>query len=280
MSQFPSPVAATIFDPASFTTQPSIASSVVDLSQPTRSELIDTLRFIDLTTLAGDDSSERVLSLAKKALDGFAGEHVAAVCVYPVFVPDAKSVLNGSGVAVATVAAAFPHGLSPLSTRIAEVSASRELGADEIDIVIRRSHALEGNWEALFDEVAAFKQAAGSSHLKSILATGELGDPTTIYRASIAAIMAGSDFIKTSTGKESVNATLEAAAAMLSAIRDWREGTGHTVGFKAAGGIRSASQAVAYQRLAAEILGEAYLTPLTFRLGASSLLDDVCSILG
>jgi deoxyribose-phosphate aldolase len=267
------------FDESRLQDVPVLEVPSLDSAPPSREELLDTIRFIDLTTLAGDDSSARVEALARRALVPISGAQVAAVCVYPAFIAVAKSVLDGSKVAVATVAAAFPHGLSPLSTRVAEVEASRDLGADEIDIVIRRSHALEGNWDSLYEEISAFKVAASPAHLKVILATGELADPGTIYRASIVAMQAGADFIKTSTGKESVNATLEAANAMLTAIRDWRDWTGEVVGFKAAGGIRTAQQAVSYQRLAALTLGGVYLDPTTFRLGASSLLDEVSALL-
>ena len=225
----------------------------------------------DLTTLQGDDTEDRVRTLAERAR----ALETAAVCVYPAMVPAALEVLGGSGVAVATVAAGFPHGLSPLSTRIAEVTACVELGATEIDIVIRRGHALTGNWQGLYDEVAAFRAACGPAHLKTILATGELADPTIIARAALVCIMAGADFVKTSTGKEAVNATLEAGVAMMAAIEDWHGATGALVGFKAAGGIATAEDALRWVALMRGELGEAWLTPALFRFGASRLVDDI-----
>ncbi|MGF7147726.1 deoxyribose-phosphate aldolase [Sphingomonas zeicaulis] len=225
----------------------------------------------DLTTLQGDDTEDRVRALAERA----SALGTAAVCVYPAMVPAALTVLADSGVAVATVAAGFPHGLSPLSTRIAEVAACVELGATEIDVVIRRSHALTGNWQALYDEVAAFRAACGSAHLKTILGTGELADPTIIARAALVCIMAGADFVKTSTGKEAVNATLEAGVAMMAAIEDWHGATGALVGFKAAGGIATADDALRWIALARNEMGEAWLAPTLFRFGASRLVDDI-----
>lgn len=225
----------------------------------------------DLTTLQGDDTEDRVRALAERAR----AFGTAAVCVYPVMVPTALDVLGGSDVAVATVAAGFPHGLSPLSTRIAEVAACVELGATEIDIVIRRGHALAGDWQALHDEVAAFRAVCGPAHLKTILATGELADPTVIARAALVCIMAGADFVKTSTGKEAVNATLEAGVAMMAAIADWQEVTGALVGFKAAGGVATADEALRWIALARNELGEEWLRPALFRFGASRLIDDI-----
>lgn len=225
----------------------------------------------DLTTLQGDDTEARVTALANRART----LGTAAVCVYPAMVPAALEALAGSDVAVATVAAGFPHGLSPLSTRIAEVEACVALGATEIDIVIRRGHALTGDWQALYDEVAAFRIACGPAHLKTILATGELADPTIIARAALVCMMAGADFVKTSTGKEAVNATLEAGVAMMAAIADWHERTGAFVGFKAAGGIATADEALRWVALARNELGEEWLRPALFRFGASRLVDDI-----
>nr|WP_246623340.1 deoxyribose-phosphate aldolase [Sphingomonas colocasiae] len=226
---------------------------------------------IDLTTLRGDDTEPRVRALCERAIS--AG--VAAVCVHPVMVPTAVEALAGSRIAIASVAAGFPHGLSPLATRIAEIEAAVADGATEIDIVIRRGHALAGDWQALHQEVAAFRATCGPAHLKAILATGELADATMIARAAHVCIAAGADFIKTSTGFETVNATLPAGAAMLSAIRDWHRETGERIGFKAAGGIATASQALEWITLVHAMLGEDWLTPALFRIGASRLLDDI-----
>ncbi len=176
---------------------------------------------------------------------------------------------------MATVAAGFPHGLSPLSIRVAEVRACAAIGADEIDIVIRRSHALLGEWSALYDEVAAFREAAGRASLKAILATGELGAPLTVARAGLVALMAGADFIKTSTGKEAVNATLDAGIAMAAAIRTYSERTGVRAGLKPAGGLRTPARALDWLALVDAELGAAWLDPARFRLGASGLLAEV-----
>lgn len=252
----------------------SVAAPTVDLdAPPTTEELALLVATMDYTTLASDDTPARIGQLCATAQK----HGVAAVCVYPVFVPQAKERLTGTTVKVATVAAAFPHGLSPLSTRMAEVEACRDLGADDIDIVIRRGLALDGEWEEVYREVSHFRHVAGEAHLKSILGTGDLGSETNVYRASMAALLAGSDFIKTSTGKESVNATPEVATTMLQALARFRQVTGRTVGFKAAGGIRTAQDGVKYVRLARAIMGEGYATPATFRIGASGLLDDVLS---
>ncbi len=231
---------------------------------------------IDLTTLRGDDTEPRVRALCERAI----ATHVAAVCVHPVMVPTAVDALAGSGIAIASVAAGFPHGLSPLATRIAEIEAAVASGATEIDIVIRRGHALTGDWQALHAEVAAFRAACGPAHMKAILATGELTDATMIARAAFVCIAAGADFIKTSTGFEAVNATLPAGAAMLSVIGDWHRATGESVGFKAAGGIATANQALEWIALVRAMLGEAWLSPALFRIGASRLLDDIAARLG
>jgi deoxyribose-phosphate aldolase len=267
------------FDPALLVDIPDLSIPVISDSAPTQRELLTSLRCMDLTTLAGDDTDRRVSDLCRRAVALADERRVAAVCIFPVFIELAKRELEGSGISVATVAAAFPHGLSPLGTRISEVEAARDLGADEIDIVIRRSHVLEGDFLALFHEVSAFKSTCGPAHLKAILATGELGSPEAIYRAALTCAMAGADFVKTSTGKEAINATPEAASAMLASTRKWREVTGHTVGFKAAGGVRNAQQAAVYQRIASQTMGPEYVAPATFRLGASGLLDDVLAAL-
>jgi deoxyribose-phosphate aldolase len=226
---------------------------------------------MDLTTLAGDDTTARVTILCEKART----YGVAAVCIYPAFVPLARRLLEGSGVAVATVSAGFPHGLTTFESAVFEVEQCAAAGADDIDIVIPRCLALEDRWEELYQTLKAYKQAAGRAHLKAILATGELGSLERVYRASWVALLAGSDFIKTSTGKESVNATPEVAAVMLTALTDYRAKTGITAGFKPAGGIRTAEDAAAYLTLAEQITGPEFVHPATFRLGASSLLDDV-----
>lgn len=224
---------------------------------------------IDLTTLQGDDDSTRVQRLCEQA----SGAGVAAVCVYPVFVPLARTLLAGSAVGVATVAGGFPHGLSPLSTRVSEVEACLGLGAQEIDVVIRRDLALEARWDELAEEIRAMKAAAGPAHLKVILATGELGSPQAVYRAALSALVGGADFVKTSTGKEAINATVDAGAAMAAAIRFYGGATGFQAGLKAAGGIKSPDQVGAWLDLVHDRLGENALGPSRFRIGASSLLS-------
>ncbi|HCR49066.1 MAG TPA: deoxyribose-phosphate aldolase [Bacteroidetes bacterium] len=228
------------------------------------------LPHLDLTTLQGDDTTERVKDLCAKAL----AHPVAAVCVYPAFIGTAHHAVRGSGIQVATVAGGFPHGLSPLVSRVHEVQECVDLGADEIDIVIRREHALKDHWGELYDEVHAMKNAAGRAHLKVILATGELADPNRIYRASLVALMAGADFIKTSTGKESVNATLwPAGFAMTAALLDFQSATGQRRGLKPAGGIRTHAEANLWMHLVRTELGEEWVRPERFRIGASGLFD-------
>jgi deoxyribose-phosphate aldolase len=199
----------------------------------------------------------------------------AAVCVYHQLVPTAVEALRGSGIPVAAVSTGFPAGLSPFKQRVDEIRASVAAGAEEIDVVITRSHVLTGNWEALYDEIRAFREACGSAHLKTILATGELATLTNVARASRVAMMAGSDFIKTSTGKEGVNAVLPVGITMARAIRDYRERTGSRVGFKPAGGIRTAKQSLEWMLMMKEELGTEWLHPELFRFGASSLLGDI-----
>ena len=201
--------------------------------------------------------------------------HCAAACVYHALVPAAVAELAGSGIPVAAVSAGFPAGLSPLPQRIAEVRASVAAGAAEIDIVITRGHVLGGRWQALYDEVRSFREACGEAHLKAILGTGELATLTNVSRASRVAMLAGADFIKTSTGKEAVNATLPVGLVMARAIRDYEERTGIAVGFKPAGGIRTAKGALDWMILMKEELGDAWLRPGLFRLGASGLLTDI-----
>ncbi|KAJ0037090.1 hypothetical protein NL108_017584 [Boleophthalmus pectinirostris] len=251
--------------------------------------LLRALSCIDLTTLSGDDSPSNVLRLCVKALHPLThdllqalhlpltGFTVAAVCVYPSRVSDAVKNLRdaNSNLPVASVATGFPAGQTPLSSRLAEVRAAVADGASEIDIVINRTLALTGDWEGLFQELVQFREACGDAHMKSILAVGELGTYTTVYRASLVCMMAGSDFIKTSTGKESVNATIPVAVVMSRAIRDFYLRTGHKVGFKPAGGIRTAQEALVWLVLVKEELGRDWLNPELFRIGASSLLADI-----
>ncbi len=242
---------------------------------------------MDLTTLAGDDTPGRVRRLCAKArqpvrrdlLEALGVGHldlrVASVCVYHGMIETAREALAGSGVPVCAVSAGFPAGLNPFPQRLAEIRASVAAGAEEIDIVISRAHVLTGDWQALYDEVRAFREACGPAHLKTILATGELGTLRNVARASRVAMMAGADFIKTSTGKEKVNATLPVSLVMVRAIRDYLERTGHRVGFKPAGGISTAKQSTDWLSLMKEELGGAWMRPALFRIGASSLLGDI-----
>jgi deoxyribose-phosphate aldolase len=197
------------------------------------------------------------------------------VCVYHSFVATALEALQGSGIPVAAVSTGFPAGLSPFEQRIAEIGASVAAGAEEIDVVITRSHVLTENWPALYEEVRAMRRACGDAHIKTILATGELGTLRNVARASLVCMMAGADFIKTSTGKEAVNATLPVGLVMARAIRDYRERTGQLVGLKAAGGIRSAREALDWLALVRDELGERWLHSDLFRFGASALLTDI-----
>ena len=249
--------------------------------------LLRAITFIDLTTLQGDDTPGNVRRLCAKArqpvrddlLEQLGVEHlgikVGAVCVYHSLVHHAVEALRGTNIPVAAVSTGFPAGLSPISQRIAEIKASVNEGAREIDIVITRAHVLTGNWEALYDEVRQFREACGPAHMKSILATGELATLRNVARASLVCMMAGSDFIKTSTGKEPVNATLPVSLVMTRMIRAYNERTGHKVGFKPAGGVRAAKQALDWMLLMKEELGTQWLTPELFRYGASALLSDI-----
>ena len=250
--------------------------------------LLRAITCIDLTTLAGDDTPGRVRRLCAKAKHpvrpdmlealGVSDQSitVGAVCVYPSRVRDAVEALKGTDIPVASVATGFPAGQTPLPQRIAEIEQAIEAGAREIDIVITRTHVLTGNWQALYDEVKQFRETCGeSAHMKSILGTGDLATLRQVYQASLVAMMAGSDFIKTSTGKESVNATLEFGLVMVRAIREYQERTGYKVGFKPAGGISKAKQALAWQALMKEELGYEWLKPDQFRIGASGLLTDL-----
>ena len=249
--------------------------------------LLRAITCMDLTTLQGDDTPGNVRRLCAKAAHpvrqdlteglgvGDLGITVGAVCVYYALVPTAVDALRGSGVPVAAVSTGFPAGLSPLATRIAEVRASVDAGAAEIDIVITRAHVLTGNYEALYDEVRRFREACGNAHMKAILATGELATLGNVARASMVAMQAGADFIKTSTGKEGVNATLPFALVMCRMIREYQERTGYAIGFKPAGGIRSAKTALEYLYLMKEELGDRWLRADLFRFGASALLTDI-----
>jgi deoxyribose-phosphate aldolase len=200
---------------------------------------------------------------------------VGAVCVYHEMIPHAVKALAGSGIPVAAVSTGFPAGLSPFALRIQEIRESVALGAREIDIVISRRLALAGEWAGLYDEVRQMREACGEAHLKTILATGELGSLKNVYKASLVCMMAGADFIKTSTGKEGTNATVGNSLVMVRAIREFHERTGHVVGFKPAGGIRTARQATDWLVLMKEELGDSWLAPDLFRIGASSLLSDI-----
>lgn len=242
---------------------------------------------IDLTTLSGDDTPGRVRRLCAKARRpvrrdliaalgaGELGLTVGAVCVYHAMVPTAVKALEGSGVPVAAVSTGFPAGLSPMKTRLREIHESLGAGATEIDIVITRSHVLNGDWRSLYDEVRAFREACASAHLKTIIATGQLGHMNNVARASMVCMMAGADFIKTSTGMETVNASMPVSLVMARMIRDFRERTGQRVGLKVAGGIKTAKQSLGYLILVKEELGDDWLSSGFFRFGASGLLLDI-----
>jgi deoxyribose-phosphate aldolase len=249
--------------------------------------LLRAIRLMDLTTLQGDDTPGRVQRLCAKArrpleqhlVDalgvGSLELRTAAVCVYHEMVPVAVEALAGSGIPVAAVSAGFPAGLSPLRERIREIEASVAAGAQEIDIVITRAHLFTGNWQAMYDEVKAFREACGDAHLKAILATGDLRVLRNVARASLVCMMAGADFIKTSTGKESTNATLPVSLVMVRMIREFLERTGVQIGFKPAGGISQAKQALVYLAMMKDELGRPWLEPELLRFGASSLLTDI-----
>ncbi|MEP1585645.1 MAG: deoxyribose-phosphate aldolase [Tateyamaria sp.] len=247
--------------------------------------LLKAVSLIDLTTLSGDDTEARVQRLCAKArqpiraemLDalGMDGLTTGAICVYHEMIPAAVTALRGTGIPVAAVSTGFPAGLSPFPLRLQEITQSVAAGAAEIDIVISRRHVLEGNWQALYEEMAQMRAACGDAHVKAILATGELGSLRNVARASLVCMMAGADFIKTSTGKESVNATLPVTLVMIRAIRDYFEATGFRVGYKPAGGISKAKDALVYLSLIKEELGHRWLMPDLFRFGASSLLGDI-----
>jgi deoxyribose-phosphate aldolase len=247
--------------------------------------LLQAVRTIDLTTLSGDDTPGTVRRLCAKArqpirselLETLKAPHITtgAVCVYHGMVSTAVEALEGSGIPVAAVSTGFPAGLNPFKQKIQEIEASVKAGASEIDIVISRQHVLTQNWKALYEEVKAFREACGPAHMKSILATGELGTLKNVMRASYVCMQAGSDFIKTSTGKEPTNATMPVSLVMVRAIRDYYEQTGYMVGFKPAGGVRTAKQSLDWLILMKEELGEAWMQPNLFRIGASALLNDI-----
>jgi deoxyribose-phosphate aldolase len=249
--------------------------------------LLRAISCMDLTTLSGDDTDERVRRLCAKARQPLQQElvqnlgieelgiKVGAVCVYHTFIETALHALEGSGVHVAAVSTGFPAGLSPLAERVAEIRRSVEAGAHEIDVVITRGHVFGGRWQALYDEVAAFKQACGTAHMKVILGTGDLLTFRNVARASFVAMMAGADFIKTSTGKEPTNATLPVSLVMVRAIREYAQQTGMAVGFKPAGGIRTAKQSIDWLAMIKEELGPSWMRAELFRFGASGLLGDI-----
>lgn len=249
--------------------------------------LVKAIECIDLTTLSGDDTPDRVRRLCAKAKNpvrrdilealGLAERnvHTGAVCVYHDMIETAVKALEGTGIPVAAVSTGFPAGLSPHALKVKEIEASVAAGAEEIDIVITRRHVLSGNWQALYEEMQDYRAACGAAHVKAILATGELGTLRNIARASRVCMMAGADFIKTSTGKEKVNATLPVSLTMIRDIRDYQERTGYSVGYKPAGGVANAKDALSYLVLMKEELGRPWLEPELFRFGASSLLSDI-----
>ena len=249
--------------------------------------LLKAITCIDLTTLSGDDTPERVKRLCAKARRPLAPELLAglgmadrpittgAVCVYHRYVATAVQALAGSGIPVAAVSTGFPAGLTPHELKLREIEASVRDGASEIDIVITREHVLTGHWQALYDEVREFRAACGQAHIKTILATGELKTLRNVAKASMVCMMAGADFIKTSTGKEPVNATLPVSLVMLRMIRDYHQRTGVRIGYKPAGGISTAKDVLNYQVLMKEELGRPWLEPDLLRIGASSLLADI-----
>ncbi|HEX4267630.1 MAG TPA: deoxyribose-phosphate aldolase [Steroidobacteraceae bacterium] len=249
--------------------------------------LLKAVTLMDLTTLSADDTAGRVSRLCAKARAPVRADLLealgwgarplttAAVCVYHEMVPIARAALAGTGIAIAAVSAGFPAGLSPMELRLEEIRRSVQAGATEIDVVISRRHVLTSDWRALYAEVRAFREACGPAHMKTILGTGQLGSIGKVAKASVVAMMAGSDFIKTSTGMEPVNATLPVSLVMMRMIREYAERTGYRSGFKPAGGISSAKSALTYLMLVKEELGNEWLAPERFRFGASRLLGDI-----
>jgi deoxyribose-phosphate aldolase len=246
--------------------------------------LVKAIQCIDLTTLGGDDTPGRVERLCMKAMRpvrtdlldalGVSNLTTGAVCVYHEMITPAAKILAGR-LPIAAVSTAFPAGLSSMETKVREIELSVAAGATEIDIVITRQHVLTGNWQALYDEMVAYRKACGDAHVKAILATGDLLTLENVAKASWVCMMAGSDFIKTSTGKEGVNATIPVALTMVRAIREYHQQTGFMVGFKPAGGVATAKSALQYLTLMKEELGNEWLEPHLFRIGASSLLTDI-----
>ncbi len=249
--------------------------------------LLRAISCMDLTTLSGDDTDERVRRLCAKARQPLQQElvkhlgieglnlKVAAVCVYHTFIETALRALEGSGVRVAAVSTGFPAGLSSLPERIAEIRRSVAVGAHEIDVVITRAHVFGARWQELYDEILGFKDACGSAHMKVILGTGDLLTLRNVARASVVAMMAGADFIKTSTGKEPTNATLPVGFVMARAIREYARETGMAVGFKPAGGLRTAKQSMEWLALMKEELRRSWMQADLFRFGASAMLGDI-----
>ena len=249
--------------------------------------LVRAIECIDLTTLAGDDTPGKVERLCAKARNPLRADLVkalgledyrlatGAVCVYPMMVATAVRALEGSGIPVASVATGFPAGLTPMKDRLSEIRYAVGEGAHEIDIVISRRHVLTGDWTALYDEVREMREACGEAHMKAILATGELKTLSNVYKASMVSMMAGADFVKTSTGMEAVNATLPVSLTMVRSVRDYLDVTGQVCGFKPAGGIRTTKDAIAWLILMKEELGPDWLKPDLFRFGASALLGDI-----
>lgn len=249
--------------------------------------LLKAISFIDLTTLAGDDTPGKVRRLCQKAKQPLRQDLVealgvaelklttGAVCVYHNMIETAVGSLLNTNIPIAAVSTGFPAGQTPLPIKLMEIKASVAAGATEIDIVISREKVLTGNWQAIYDEVKAYREACAEAHIKTILATGELSTLTNVAKASWVCMMAGADFIKTSTGKESVNATLAVSLVMVRAIRDYKELTGFKIGYKPAGGVQTAKQALEYMILMKEELGNEWLQPDLFRFGASSLLGDI-----
>lgn len=249
--------------------------------------LLKAITLIDLTTLNADDTAGRVVRLCAKARHPLRSDILdrldvgglrilpGAVCVYHSFVKTAVAALEGTGIPVAAVSTAFPHGLAPIETKLKEIEMSVADGAQEIDIVIERGMVLRGDWQALYDQVKSFRKACGDAHIKTILGTGELATQTNIAKASLVCMMAGADFIKTSTGKEKVNANLVTSLTMIRMIRWFAEETGIEIGYKPAGGIATAGDALKYLALMKEELGTHWLQPHLFRFGASSLLTDI-----
>ncbi|HWY41871.1 MAG TPA: deoxyribose-phosphate aldolase [Candidatus Sulfotelmatobacter sp.] len=249
--------------------------------------LLRAISCMDLTTLSGDDTEERVKRLCSKARQPLQHElvqelgiadlkiQVGAVCVYHLFVETARRALEGTKINVAAVSTGFPAGLSPFEDRVSEIRRSVSAGAQEIDVVITRAHVFGAQWQRLYDEIVAFKDACGPAHLKVILGTGDLLTLRNVAKASLVAMMAGADFIKTSTGKETVNATLPVGLVMTRMIREYAQETGIAVGFKPAGGIKTAKQSVEWLSLMKEELGNSWLEPHLFRFGASSMLADI-----